>query len=62
MGIRSINEWRRLDPNDVCICCGHKRKDHTEFEDSCGNDSHECEKTIKVKGTIYNCSCGRFEK
>lgn len=59
---RKIVEWKNLNPKDVCSCCLHYRKDHSDMEQSLGNDSHQCDKTMKMKGNIWNCSCGRFEK
>ena len=59
-----IKNWSELNPEDICGSCGHKRSEHSELEESLGNDSHDCEKQFRDyrrgKAT-YTCNCERFE-
>ena len=57
-----MKEWlTKENRKDRCKCCNHFRNEHSDMETSLGNDSHMCYKNKRIKGVIYNCSCGRFE-
>ena len=56
-----IKHWKDSDPEEECINCGHKRKDHSDFEESVGNDSHECEYCFELGKAVYKCQCNRYE-